>query len=363
MRHGFLTCVTGALLALAAARPAVTPALADDFEPLPIRVVIVNAFQIGTDTGGSPGEAAAWVEQLPLPTTIPFAGGDRALRYNADLQVLEIVTGEGPTRMASALTALGYDPRFDLTHAYWLLAGIGGIDPNAGSAGSAGWAEYVVDGDLAYEIDAREIPPDWSTGYVPLGRATPYQTPVPPASSLNGTNLFHLNHGLVNWAYRFSSTHASLPDDANLQTLRALYTGYPKAQLPPAIIKGDVMGSGKFWLGALLNQWAENWMTYWSHGHGHFALTSEEDAGFLQALTYMAQANRVDINRVMVLRSASNYSVPPPGETAAQLLAGEANGTGYSAFIESLAAAYTAGSPVVLELARHWNKYRDQIPE
>ena len=122
------------------------------------------------------------------------------------------------------------------------------------------------------------------------------------------------------------------------------------------------MGAGTFWLGTLFNTWAENWTTYWSHGKAHFVITSEEDAGYMQALTYLAKANVVDLNRVMVLRTASNYDLPPPGETAAQLLAGEANGTGYSAFIESLTAAYVAGSPVVLELAQHWGKYRDMIP-
>jgi purine nucleoside permease len=329
---------------------------------LPIRVVVVNTFQIGTDTSGEPGEAENWVKNLPLPTSLPFPQGERDLRYNADLQVLEIVTGEGPTRMAAALTALGYDQRFDLTHAYWLLSGIGGIDPNVGSAGSAAWASYVVDGDLAYEIDARQIPSDWSTGYVPLGRASPYQKPVPPASSINGVNLFALNSGLVRWALHYSKTHASLPDDANLKTLRGQYTNYPAAQMPPAIIAGDVMGSGTFWLGSLFNTWAENWTTYWSHGAAHFTITSEEDAGYMQALTYLAHANVVDLNRVMVLRSASNYDLPPMSETTAELLAGEANGTGYSAFIESLSSAYVAGAPVVLELAGHWGKYRDMIP-
>jgi purine nucleoside permease len=53
---------------------------------------------------------------------------------------------------------LGMDPRFDLTHAYWIVAAIAGVDPNKASVASAAWANYVVDGDLAYEIDAREIP-------------------------------------------------------------------------------------------------------------------------------------------------------------------------------------------------------------
>src|ERR1700688_4166909 len=89
--------------------------------------------------------------------------------------VLGVLTGVGTGRAASTIMALGLDPRFDLTKAYWLVAGIAGIDPADASLGSAAWAEWVVDGDLAHEIDAREIPAGWKTGYVPLRKSVPYE--------------------------------------------------------------------------------------------------------------------------------------------------------------------------------------------
>ncbi len=351
-------------LALCAAVAFVPLAHAQEFfgQRTPIRVVVVTTFEIGNDTGDTPGEFQNWVEKLPLQTVVPFPQGYRHLRYNADKHVLGIVTGEGPARMASSITALANDPRFDVTHAYWLLAGIGGVDPNVASVASAAWAPHVVDGDLAYEIDAREIPPGWTTGYVPFNRSMPYQPPTPPVASDSGTNEFTLNAGLVDWAYQFSSAHATLPDDANLQQLRARYVGFPKAQLPPAIIKGDVLAAGTFWVGGLLNTWAENWVNYWTSGQGVFTMTSEEDAGYMQALTFLSQVKAVDLKRVMALRGASDFSVPPPGETAAQLLAGEVNTTGFSGFTESLASTYAAGSSVVNELSGNWRQYRDHVP-
>jgi len=33
-----------------------------------------------------------------------------------------------------------------------------------------------VDGDLGYEIDAREIPRRWSTGYLPLRKSEPFSS-------------------------------------------------------------------------------------------------------------------------------------------------------------------------------------------
>jgi purine nucleoside permease len=185
---------------------------------------------------------------------------------------------------------------------------------------------------------------------------------VPPASSINGANLFQLNAPFVNWAYQFSHASVALPDTSNLQTLRALYKTFPATQSPPQVLKGDVLAAGTFWIGELMNKWAENWVTYWSNGKAVFTMTSEEDAGYAQALTFLAQANTIDFNRVLVLRSASDFSKPYPGQTAAQLLAGDSSGTCYSAFLESLQDVYLTGSAVVNEIVDNWPTYRDQVP-
>lgn len=65
---------------------------------------------------------------------------------------------------------------------------------------------------------------------------------------------------------------------------------------------------------------AERWVDYWSDGQAVFTMSAEEDSGYLQALTLLSQAKIVDINRVMVLRSASDFTIPPPGQPATQLL-------------------------------------------
>src|SRR5689334_18894356 len=133
---------------------------------IPVKIVVVTLFEAGADTGDTPGEFQYWVEREKLDRVLPFPAGNRALRINRN-GVLGIVTGVGTAKAAASIMALGLDRRFDLRKAYWLVAGIAGIDPADGSLGSAAWAEWVVDGDIAHEIDAREIPPDWKTGYVP----------------------------------------------------------------------------------------------------------------------------------------------------------------------------------------------------
>ena len=328
---------------------------------IPVRVVVITTFELGADTGDKPGEFQDWVERLPLPTVMSFPQGYHPLRWNASLGVLGIVSGEGPARMAASITALGDDPRFDLSHAYFVLAGIAGIDPRIGSVASAAWARHVVTGE-AHEIDAREIPPGWSTGYVPLTRSAPFEQPAPPPSGIWGGSMYTLDPGLVDWAYELTRD-TRLPDSQPLMAIRARYTLDEAARRPPFVLEGDTLASGIFWVGGRMNDWAEQWVRYWTHGQGVFATTAEEDGGMMQALTFLAQAHKVDLSRVLVLRTASNYDMPPPGQTPAELLAREGGGgTGYSAYVPSLDSAYRVGSRVVLELATHWSRTRDHLP-
>jgi purine nucleoside permease len=247
------------------------------------------------------------------------------------------------------------DPRFDLSHAYWLVAGIAGVTPEAASIGSAAWAEYLVDGDLAYEIDAREIPPDWPTGYFARGTRKPYDPDKPRPQG----EMFRLNPQLTEWAYELTR-EMPLEDSAGLQETRSHYVGFPNAQKPPFVLKGDTMSGMTFWHGNLLNEWATRWVQYWTDGKGHFVTSAMEDTGTFQSLAYLHATGRVDQNRVMVLRTASNYTTPPPGMTAAEHLLKE--NEGYAGLHAAVEAAYDVGSKVVNEIVGHWAMYRDQIP-
>jgi len=305
----------------ALAQPVAPPA------PLEVRVVVVTTFEVGADTGDVAGELQNWVERYPLPETIAFPQGFHPLRYDPKDHVLAILTGVGKAHAAASIMALGMDPRFDLSHAYWILAGIGGIDPAIGSIGSAAWATHVVDGDLAYEIDARDMPRGWSTGIVPYDRARPFAPPTPPAVSSNGVQVFTLNAALTRWAYELTAG-LKLPDDAKLQAARAGYADAPAARRAPFVLLGDTLTADRF---------------------------------YLQALSMLAQAGKADTARALDLRTASDFSRPPRGGSAAALLKSEATGN-YAGYAEAIAAAYLVGSPVVRELAEHWDRYAATAP-
>lgn len=322
------------------------------------KVVVVAMFERGADAGDAPGEFQFWVEREKLERVIPLPAGHRDVRANADGSVIGLVTGMGNSNAAASIMALGLDARFDLSKSYWLVAGIAGIDPADGSLGAAAWAEHVVEGDLGHEIDAREIPADWPTGYLPLRKKKPYETPAAPDEV---GQAYALDRGLVEWAFQLTKD-TPLADTEQMQKHRAYFTATPAAQRPPFVLKGDNLASSTYWHGKLLNQWANDWVRYHTGGRGNYVTTAMEDTGTLRSLHNLARAGRVDVRRVLVLRTASNFDSQWPGATAAESLAGEKIGH-YSGFLPSLEAAHAVGSRVVHALVAGWDKYEAELPQ
>jgi purine nucleoside permease len=322
--------------------------------PIPVKVVVVAMFEVGEDTGDKPGELQYWVERDHLDQVYPLPAAYHAARMNASGE-MAVLTGQGTAHAASTIMALGLDPRFDFTHAYWLIAGIAGGSPDRISLGSAAWARWVVDGDLGYEIDPREIPSDWTTGYLPLRKAKPYEEPAAP---LEG-QVYELNPGLTEWAFNLTRA-VPLADSDHLKEVRTHFDG-DAAQRPPFVTMGDEISSSTYWHGKILDAWAAQWVPYFTGGKGVFATTAMEDTGSLQSLQFLATAKRVDLNRVMVLRTVSNFDRQPKGMSAADSLASQRIGA-YSGYLPSLEAAYTVGHTVVNELLTHWPRYEGTIP-
>ncbi len=338
------------LLCLAANSPgAVAPS-----SPTPIKVVVVAMYEAGEDTGDTPGEYQYWVERAHLDRVLPFDAGFHHLRMN-DQGVLAVLTGVGTAKAAATIMALGLDPRFDLTHAYWLVSGIAGGDPADVSLGSAVWVHWVVDGDIGYEIDAREIPSDWPTGYVPLRKSTPYEQPVTPPDG----QLYELNPSLEDWAYTLTK-NVPLTDTETMRAKRSHFE-QAAASRPPFVTQGDDLSASTFWHGKKMDEWANAWVRYYTGGQGNFVVSGMEDTGTLQSLTFLAQAGKVDLKRVLVLRTVSNYDQPPRGLTAAESLAEQKVGR-YGAYLPALEAACSVGRPVVDAIVLHWDQYRDHLP-
>lgn len=165
--------------------------------------------------------------------------------------------------------------------------------------------------------------------------------------------VYTLNAKLVDWAYRLTRD-IRLDDTEKLQTSRARFTGFPNALKPPFVAKGDTVSASTFWHGQKMNAWANAWVRYYTQGKGNYMVSAMEDSGTMQSLTFLNKAGKVDIDRVLVLRTVSNYDEQWPGANASESLQTMTFGA-YSAYIPALDAAQRIGHAVVTEWLRGVN--------
>jgi len=300
------------------------------------------------DSGPIPGELRYFIEREELTETFPFAVGYRPLRVNRDRRILACITGVGAARAAASVMALGLDPRFDLTQARILVTGVAGIDPTRGSLASVVLPEYVVDGDLCHEIDAREIPSEWPDGFVPIGKSTPYEQPL--SQRFNGDDgiVFRLNPQLVARAFAVCQD-VELLDTPAIARRRQLFNPAETAGKPPSILRGDEFSSTTFWHGKLLSRRASAWIDYQSSSAATYAITAMEDTGILQSLKFLAAAGRIDFERVLIARAAANHDQQRDGLTATESLA-ETRVATDSAYLPALENAWRVGRRLIDEL-------------
>ena len=337
------------LIAIIACLLAPFPALAQP-KPIPIKVVVIAAFEIGADTGDMAGEFQHWAERYPLTETIKIPGVERHARLSKD-GVLGITTGMFG-RSRTSLAALLSDPRFDFSKSYFLMAGIAGVDPKAGSIGSAAWSDWVVDADPLYEIDDREIMAGWPAGlYAFHSRGPGEKGDGQGASGM----AWRLDPGLTQWAFQLTR-ETPLPDNPKLAAERAGFKGEPAAVTPPKVFVGSSLGTVRFWHGKRRTAWARDWVKLQTDGAGVLAMTDGEDQAVLDTLTLFGKDGRVDPRRVLVLRTASNYAWPGEGKP---MRIDFAEG-GLQA---STDAAYRVGSPVVKALVAGWATYENTLPQ
>jgi purine nucleoside permease len=315
----------------------------------PIKVVVVTMFERGAPRGDVPGELQRWVEKFPLPREHAFPAGPFPL-FSNDEGVLAVCTGGGIANATATIMALGQDPRFDLSKAYWLVAGIAGGDPEDTSLGSAVWAEHVVDGDLLYEIDAREIPEDWPWGLMPLGAKAPAKKPEDIYTGWTVDTIhFALNRDLAAWAFE-TTKRVPLEDSPAMAAFREAFTAHPAARQAPSVQRGDTLASSTYWHGALMNRWANSWVKLYAGESANFVTTNMEDTGTLTALGRLGALGLADPERVLVLRTVSNYSMPPAGRDAAWSSTAPYPDQGQPA----LEAAFRVGSKALEGLLAAW---------
>ncbi|KAI9666979.1 MAG: hypothetical protein M1831_001484 [Alyxoria varia] len=253
-------------------------------------------------------------------------------------EICQVITGEAEINAATTITALSVSPRFDLTSTYFLVAGISGINPSVGTINDVTFARFAIQVALQYEFDSREIPRNFSTGYVPLGATDPEQYP----QNIYGTEVFELNGELQKIAVDFAKK-AKLNDSDIAQSYRSNYI-QSAAKLGPSVHACDVATSDVYFSGDLLGEAFTNFTDLVTNGTALYCTTAQvcqlcvwgasmvkrkdiwrgaeqsmrspqqEDNATLEALIRAAIYKLVDFSRIIVMRTASDFDRPFAGE-------------------------------------------------
>ncbi|KAI0367093.1 purine nucleoside permease [Pilatotrama ljubarskyi] len=306
-------------------------------------VFILDAFEEEGDAWIGVPEFNILEHNITVPGFSPLFPQAHCTR---DGTICQLVTAEAEINAASTVAALVHSPVFDLKHTYFLIAGIAGISPKVGTLGSVAFARFAVQVGLQYEIDAREKPAGFPTGYFPQGSRAPGQYP----RTLYGTEVFEVNEDLRQVAVEMAK-RGTLFDDAASQQYRAKYAAHPDfapGAASPSVLACDTATSDVYWAGALLAAAFENTTKLFTNGTATFCTGQQEDSGTLASLLRGAIWGMVDFSRIIVMRTASDFDRPFPGESAVDNLFLM---PGFDISIKNLAAA---GVPIVTGIVSQW---------
>jgi len=261
--------------------------------------------------------------------------------------ICQLVTGEGEINAASSVSALIYSGLFDLTSTYFMIAGIAGVNPKVATIGSVTLSRYAVQVGLQFEIDAREIPSNFPTGYFPQGATAPGQQPV----FIYGTEVFEVNENLRQAVFNLAKVAIPhMNDTTDSQANRDQYASFGHAVTrPPTVVLCDTATSDTFWSGDLLGDAFENTTKVWTNGSATYCTTQQEDSATMNALMRGTLAKLVDFSRIISMRSASDFDRPPQNETALANLLGTTPG-----FEPSLLNLHIVGAKIVTGIIAGW---------
>lgn len=314
-------------------------------EKMPFKVITIVMYESGDITGDEAGEAQLWYERDSLFLEMNIAGSNSPLFYNHKGQGL-IITGVGVANASSTIMALGLNKNLDLTKTYFIIAGIAGTSPAVCTIGSAVWTEWIVDAGMCHYVNAREIPNEWKFSRFRLRCIEPWCED----GATIGTEVFRLDSTLVQKAFNLTKD-VTLLDSRAAQKIRNKFPKNSMARQKPMVTIGDNLAGSTFLFGKITSEWSEWWVKKWTNGKGTYYITNMEDNGSLTALKRLSDAEIISYNRILVLRTASNFDQQVPGKDAIESL--NDNWVGQIA-IEN---TYRVGSRVAHDIINNWNKW------
>jgi purine nucleoside permease len=165
------------------------------------------------------------------------------------------------------------------------------------------------------------------------------------------TEMFRLDEALLQKALSLSKS-AVLEDSEDLRAYRQHYPEAPANQ-PPTVIQCDTLSGDTWWSGNRLGEHARRWTRLLTDGKGVYCTTQQEDNATLNALTRGSQSGLVDLKRIAVLRSGSDFDRPYPHQSVLESMQAQRALAGCRAV--SAVNLVHAGMPLVEAIVQHWD--------
>ncbi|KAI1803030.1 putative purine nucleoside permease [Daldinia bambusicola] len=316
------------------------------------KVVIISMFtpeaEVWYANSANSSVGSLFAQNVSVPGLSPLFP---YVHCNARGEVCQLTMGESEINAATSAAALAFSARFDLRASYFLLAGIAGVSPKLATLGSVALSRFSVQVALQYELDAREMPANFSTGYFPYGADSPDQYPA----TTYGTEVFEVNEALRDAAAALAR-NANLADSPDSAEYRALYAAggeaYAAATAGPSVVKCDSATSDVYYSGALLSEAFENTTKLWTNQSSTtYCMSAQEDSAVLNALMRAAVWDLVDFSRIILMRTGSDFDRPPPSVSAFDHLR-VLDQNGFDIAVKNI---YLAGIEIVQGIIDGWN--------
>ena len=113
-----------------------------------------------------------------------------------------------------------------------------------------------------------------------------------------------------------------------------------------------LLTSDNYFTGNVLNDYFANFTLLMTNGSATYCSTAQEDNATLELMTRLAKHGLVDYDRIMIMRTISDFSRPPPSMSAYEYFFNRSDG-GISASLENLV---IAGTPIIHDIVQNWDK-------
>lgn len=309
------------------------------------KVFVINMFEY---------EAKPWLAAMNFTNNMTIPGLSPMypdIFCNDDYSVCEMTTGEGEINASGSVTALGLSPKFNLTQTYFMISGIGGGEPTLTTMGSVTFAKYAVQVALQYQVSYQEFittNPNWTSGYWAYGTTNPWSYP----GNVYGTEVFELNEKLRDRAVELAES-VPLNNGTDQNAVNRMLYDQDAARSLPSVVKCDVLTSDNYFTGNVLGDYFAFYASLMTNGSAQYCSTAQEDNASLEALTRLDKAGLVDFSRIVVMRTISDFTRPPPSranDTVAWF--NDPQSGGASAAFKNLP---IAGIPFVNDVLTHWD--------